>query len=172
LNRGPATVRNQRISPIAMRPGEGLLLDHIAGVRPSYGAWLFMPLSRPLAEVGPLDDGLASRPLYPSAVSLFLRRFGLPLMAAIIFSRIMGAAHRAIEASRTFARLVGSRSASLHFAPVTGSAHRAFAARECALGRVRFIPRSRERWAGAETRAQVLGRKKYTNQDRIDQKCE
>lgn len=61
-------------------------------------------------------------------------------MPAIIFSRIKGSAHRALVASRTFARLAGSRSASLHFSPATGSAHRAFAIALCtfrALGVVR-----------------------------------
>jgi len=49
-------------------------------------------------------------------------------MPAIIFSRINGSAHRALEASRIFARSAGSLSAARNFAPITGSAHRALAA--------------------------------------------
>jgi len=48
LDIGPATDRNRRISPIAVRPGEGLLSDHIAGAQPWRRELVFLPHSGPL----------------------------------------------------------------------------------------------------------------------------
>ena len=39
----PSTVRLRRISPIAVRPGEGLLSDHIAGAQPWRRELVFLP---------------------------------------------------------------------------------------------------------------------------------
>jgi hypothetical protein len=60
-----------------------------------------------------------SRPYASTALvfksSLFLRRFLVPLIPAIIFSRIKGSAHRALLASRFLARVAGSRREALNF---------------------------------------------------------
>ena len=41
----PSTVRLRRISLIAVRPGEGLLSDHIAGAQPWRRGLVFLPHS-------------------------------------------------------------------------------------------------------------------------------
>ena len=50
FQRGTANRRNWRISPTPARPGDGLLSDHIAGVRPVRRERVFMPRRRPLPE--------------------------------------------------------------------------------------------------------------------------
>ena len=44
-SRDHANGRNRRISPVAVRPGEGLLSDHIAGAQPWRRELVFLPRS-------------------------------------------------------------------------------------------------------------------------------
>jgi hypothetical protein len=47
FDRGRAKVRNRRLSPVAVPPGEGRLTEQTAGVQPAQSEQVFMPHSGP-----------------------------------------------------------------------------------------------------------------------------
>jgi hypothetical protein len=47
FDRGRAKVRNRRLSPVAVPPGEGRLTEQTAGVQPAQSEQVFMPHRRP-----------------------------------------------------------------------------------------------------------------------------